>query len=178
MKKNNFMSLGDEGVRESWNKMRVSRPYHQLSYTGFWTQSHDLMVFDRSSLVMYNFNDDSFWDLSVPGNSKHGEFCNVGIYVESLIPSLIDQEQHKRRSKEDLVKKGVDRVLYSSVVYPHNYGFILRTICKDSDPMDALVLMQEPLLPGSFVRARALGLMPMIDQVSTYLSHVLPYLIK
>ncbi|KAK9932637.1 hypothetical protein M0R45_019864 [Rubus argutus] len=58
----------------------------------------------------------------------------------------------------------VDRVLYSSVVYPHNYGFILRTICKDSDPMDALVLMQEPLLPGSFVRARALGLMPMIDQ--------------
>lgn len=34
------------------------------------------------------------------------------------------------------------------------------------------------MLPGSFVRARALGLMPMIDQVSTYLSHVLPYLIR
>ncbi|KAL6220587.1 hypothetical protein ACLB2K_008343 [Fragaria x ananassa] len=58
----------------------------------------------------------------------------------------------------------VDRVLYSSVVYPHNYGFIPRTICEDSDPMDVLVLMQEPVLPGSFVRARALGLMPMIDQ--------------
>ncbi|KAH9614792.1 hypothetical protein KSS87_012526 [Heliosperma pusillum] len=58
----------------------------------------------------------------------------------------------------------VDRVLYSSVVYPHNYGFIPRTLCEDSDPMDVLVLMQEPILPGSFLRARAIGLMPMIDQ--------------
>ncbi|GKU94486.1 hypothetical protein SLEP1_g7983 [Rubroshorea leprosula] len=58
----------------------------------------------------------------------------------------------------------VDRVLYSSVVYPHNYGFIPRTICEDSDPMDVLVLMQEPVLPGSFLRARAVGLMPLIDQ--------------
>ncbi|PPE02195.1 hypothetical protein GOBAR_DD00793 [Gossypium barbadense] len=46
----------------------------------------------------------------------------------------------------------VDRVLYSSVVYPHNYGFIPRTICEDSDPMDVLILMQEPVLPGSFLR--------------------------
>ncbi|KAM7264235.1 hypothetical protein ACFE04_001918 [Oxalis oulophora] len=58
----------------------------------------------------------------------------------------------------------VDRILYSSVVYPHNYGFIPRTICEDSDPMDVLVLMQEPVLPASFLRARAIGLMPMIDQ--------------
>ncbi|KAK8509725.1 hypothetical protein V6N13_093576 [Hibiscus sabdariffa] len=58
----------------------------------------------------------------------------------------------------------VDRVLYSSVVYPHNYGFIPRTLCEDNDPMDCLVIMQEPVLPGCFVRARPLGLMPMIDQ--------------
>lgn len=58
----------------------------------------------------------------------------------------------------------VDRVLYSSVVYPHNYGFIPRTICEDSDPMDVLILMQEPIVPGCFLRARAIGLMPMIDQ--------------
>ncbi|KAL9327792.1 hypothetical protein ACSQ67_002795 [Phaseolus vulgaris] len=64
--------------------------------------------------------------------------------------------------KSGLIK--VDRILYSSVVYPHNYGFIPRTICEDSDPMDVLVLMQEPVLPGSFLRARAIGLMPMIDQ--------------
>ncbi|CAM8924633.1 unnamed protein product [Rhodiola kirilowii] len=58
----------------------------------------------------------------------------------------------------------VDRVLYSSVVYPHNYGFIPRTLCEDGDPMDVLVLMQEPVIPGCFLRAKAIGLMPMIDQ--------------
>ncbi|CAM6105068.1 unnamed protein product [Calypogeia fissa] len=58
----------------------------------------------------------------------------------------------------------VDRVLYSSVVYPQNYGFIPRTLCEDNDPMDVLVLMQEPVLPGCFLRAKAIGLMPMLDQ--------------
>ncbi|CAL9095634.1 unnamed protein product [Musa textilis] len=58
----------------------------------------------------------------------------------------------------------VDRVLYSSVVYPHNYGFIPRTLCEDGDPMDVLILMQEQVVPGCFLRARCIGLMPMIDQ--------------
>lgn len=40
------------------------------------------------------------------------------------------------------VYEQVDRILYSSVVYPHNYGFIPRTLCEDNDPMDVLVLMQ------------------------------------
>ncbi|PIA53004.1 hypothetical protein AQUCO_01000697v1 [Aquilegia coerulea] len=65
--------------------------------------------------------------------------------------------------KTGLIK--VDRVLYSSVVYPHNYGFIPRTLCEDNDPIDVLVIMQEPVLPGCFLRAKAIGLMPMIDQV-------------
>ncbi|XP_031488197.1 soluble inorganic pyrophosphatase 4-like isoform X2 [Nymphaea colorata] len=64
--------------------------------------------------------------------------------------------------KTGLIK--VDRVLYSSVVYPHNYGFIPRTLCEDNDPIDVLIIMQEPVLPGSFLRAKAIGLMPMIDQ--------------
>ncbi|KAF3793499.1 Soluble inorganic pyrophosphatase [Nymphaea thermarum] len=65
---------------------------------------------------------------------------------------------------EEILLVQVDRVLYSSVVYPHNYGFIPRTLCEDNDPMDVLILMQEPVLPGCFLRARAIGLMPMIDQ--------------
>lgn len=36
----------------------------------------------------------------------------------------------------------MDRILYSSVVYPHNYGFIPKTLCEDADPLDVLVLMQ------------------------------------
>jgi hypothetical protein len=42
----------------------------------------------------------------------------------------------------NVVPVQVDRVLYSSVVYPHNYGFIPRTLCDDSDPLDVLVIMQ------------------------------------
>ncbi|KAH9735772.1 Soluble inorganic pyrophosphatase 4 [Citrus sinensis] len=63
-----------------------------------------------------------------------------------------------------MINLQVDRVLYSSVVYPHNYGFIPRTLCEDNDPLDVLIIMQEPVLPGCFLRAKAIGLMPMIDQ--------------
>lgn len=58
----------------------------------------------------------------------------------------------------------VDRVLYSSVVYPANYGFIPQTLGEDHDPLDVLVLMQEPVHPLSIVRARPIGMMTMLDQ--------------
>lgn len=58
----------------------------------------------------------------------------------------------------------VDRILYSSVVYPHNYGFIPKTLCEDADPLDVLVLMQEPVVPMCFLRARPIGVMQMLDQ--------------
>ena len=51
----------------------------------------------------------------------------------------------------------VDRVLYSSVVYPHNYGFMPQTLDEDGDPMDVLVLMQEPVSPFSFLRVKPIG---------------------
>jgi inorganic pyrophosphatase len=51
----------------------------------------------------------------------------------------------------------LDRVLYSSVHYPANYGFIPRTLAGDGDPLDVLVLMQEPVYPLCIVRARAIG---------------------
>lgn len=57
----------------------------------------------------------------------------------------------------------LDRVLYSSVHYPANYGFIPRTFCDDGDPLDALVLGQEPVYPLTIVEARAIGLMRMRD---------------
>ncbi|BBL79473.1 inorganic pyrophosphatase [Rubrobacter xylanophilus] len=58
----------------------------------------------------------------------------------------------------------VDRVLYSSVVYPANYGLIPRTLGEDGDPLDALVLMQEPVHPLSILRARPIGMMLMTDE--------------
>ena len=57
----------------------------------------------------------------------------------------------------------LDRVLYSAVYYPADYGFTPRTYCDDGDPLDALVLGQEPVFPLTIVQARALGVMRMRD---------------
>src|SRR5213592_1892498 len=57
----------------------------------------------------------------------------------------------------------LDRVLYSAVYYPANYGFIPRSFCDDGDPLDALVLGQEPVYPLTIVEARAIGVMRMRD---------------
>lgn len=58
----------------------------------------------------------------------------------------------------------VDRVLYSSVNYPANYGFIPQTLGDDGDPLDVLVLMQEPVFPLSILRGKPIGMMTMLDQ--------------
>ena len=57
----------------------------------------------------------------------------------------------------------LDRVLYSAVHYPANYGFIPQTHGEDDDPLDVLVLMQEPVEPLTIVRARAIGGLRMVD---------------
>jgi inorganic pyrophosphatase len=58
----------------------------------------------------------------------------------------------------------VDRILFSAVHYPANYGFIPRTYCDDGDPLDVLVLCQEPVAPYCMMRARAIGVMQMRDE--------------
>jgi inorganic pyrophosphatase len=57
----------------------------------------------------------------------------------------------------------VDRVLYSAVHYPANYGFVPRTYCADGDPLDVLVLGQDEVAPQVLMRARAIGVMRMRD---------------
>src|SRR5689334_15331630 len=58
----------------------------------------------------------------------------------------------------------LDRVLYSAVHYPADYGFIPQTYCDDGDPLDVLVLAQEPVYPLTIVEARAIGVMRMRDE--------------
>ncbi len=57
----------------------------------------------------------------------------------------------------------VDRILYSAVHYPANYGFVPRTYCPDGDPIDVLVLCREAVVPAVLMRARAIGVMRMRD---------------
>ena len=57
----------------------------------------------------------------------------------------------------------LDRVLYTSTHYPANYGFIPRTFADDGDPLDVLVLCNEPIYPSTLVRCYPIGVITMID---------------
>jgi inorganic pyrophosphatase len=57
----------------------------------------------------------------------------------------------------------VDRIIHSAVFYPANYGFIPQTYAEDNDPLDVLVLCQEAIQPLALIKARAIGVMTMID---------------
>ena len=57
----------------------------------------------------------------------------------------------------------LDRILYSAVYYPANYGFIPQTLAEDGDPLDVLVFCQEPVVPLTIMQARTVGLMTMLD---------------
>ncbi len=63
--------------------------------------------------------------------------------------------------KTGLIK--FDRVLYSPMHYPGDYGFIPQSLWEDGDPFDVLVLTREPLVPGCLVKCRAVGVLDMID---------------
>lgn len=71
------------------------------------------------------------------------------------------------RAKYELDKKSglikLDRVLYSSVYYPANYGFIPQSYCEDKDPLDILILSQIDVVPMCIVPAKILGVMRMLD---------------
>jgi inorganic pyrophosphatase len=58
----------------------------------------------------------------------------------------------------------LDRVLYSAVHYPANYGFLPRTFCEDGDALDILVLSQQPVAPLCIVEARPIGVITMHDE--------------
>ena len=57
----------------------------------------------------------------------------------------------------------LDRVLYTSTVYPANYGFIPRTLAEDDDPLDVLILCGESIYPSTLVRCYPIGVIKMID---------------
>jgi inorganic pyrophosphatase len=57
----------------------------------------------------------------------------------------------------------VDRMLKTAMYYPCNYGYVPHTLCGDGDPVDVLVVLPLPLLPGTVVRGRPLGVLHMKD---------------
>jgi len=87
--------------------------------------------------------------------------------IATAFPVIIEIPKGSKNKYELDKETGLlrlDRVLYSAVHYPADYGFIPRTYCDDGDPLDALVLSQEPVFPLTIVEARAIGVMRMRDE--------------
>ncbi|CAL9508906.1 MULTISPECIES: inorganic diphosphatase [Streptomyces] len=58
----------------------------------------------------------------------------------------------------------LDRRLFTSTAYPTDYGFVENTLGEDGDPLDALVILDEPTFPGCLIRCRAIGMFRMTDE--------------
>ncbi len=95
------------------------------------------------------------WHDVTPGEDLPMEFTAI---IEIPMGSNVKYELDKQTGLLRL-----DRVLYSAVHYPANYGFIPQTLAEDGDALDVLVLCQESVAPLTLVSARAIGLMTMVD---------------
>jgi inorganic pyrophosphatase len=95
------------------------------------------------------------WHDVTPGEHLPLEFDAL---IEIPMGSSVKYELDKRTGLLRL-----DRVLYSAVYYPANYGFIPQTFAEDDDPLDVLVLCQEAVAPMTLVSSRVIGLMTMVD---------------
>jgi len=72
--------------------------------------------------------------------------------------------RNKYEADHDTGAIWLDRMLFTSTRYPEDYGFIPLTLAEDDDPLDAMVLLEEPTFPGCHIRARPLGVFLMTDE--------------
>lgn len=97
-------------------------------------------------------------------NPWHG--VETGSHVPEIVNGIVEIPKASR-AKYELDKQSgllkLDRVLYSSVYYPANYGFIPRTYCEDDDPLDILILSQIDIVPLCIVPSKVIGVMRMLD---------------
>ena len=85
----------------------------------------------------------------------------------STVEAIIEIPRGSRNKYEidhDTGEIRLDRVLYSSVHYPTDYGYIDHTSSADGDPLDIMVLVEEPTFPGCLIRSRAIGMFRMSDE--------------
>ncbi len=86
--------------------------------------------------------------------------------VDTVLVSIEITKGCRNKYEYDVKNKYIrfDRMLFSSVHYPSDYGFIMDTLAEDGDPLDALVLVWEPTFPGCVIESRPVGLFKMWDE--------------
>lgn len=83
----------------------------------------------------------------------------IDVFVEVPMGSKNKYEYDHETGRFEL-----DRMLFSAVHYPGDYGFIPETLAEDGDPLDALVVLGEPTFPGCYIPSRVIGIMYMRDE--------------
>lgn len=101
----------------------------------------------------------NLWHELRPGPNAPESLDVVYVIVEIPKGSRNKYEYHKQAG---IIK--LDRVLYSSLYYPGDYGLIPRTFYDDGDPLDILVMINEPTFPGCVIEVRPIGLFRMLDK--------------
>jgi inorganic pyrophosphatase len=95
-------------------------------------------------------------DLSrIPAQPKPG--------IINVLIEIVGGSKNKYEFDKELGAFALDRVLYSSVKYPYDYGFVPNTLADDGDPLDGMVIIDEPTFPGCVIAARPIGYLEMID---------------
>jgi inorganic pyrophosphatase len=102
--------------------------------------------------------------VNVSVNLWHG--VKIGDETPEIVNVIVEIPQRSQNKYEydkdsNLIK--LDRVLFSPLHYPGDYGLIPQTLAEDGDPLDALVLVNNPTYPGVLIEARPIGLLRMID---------------
>lgn len=95
-------------------------------------------------------------DLSlIPAQPKPG--------IINVLIEIPGGSKNKYEFDKDMNAFALDRVLFASVKYPYDYGFVPNTLADDGDPLDGMVMMDEPTFPGCVIAARPIGMLLMID---------------
>ncbi len=90
---------------------------------------------------------------------KTDKHSHYSVMIEIIKGS---RNKYEYDEKKKVIK--FDRMLFSAVHYPSDYGFFPRTLAHDGDPLDALVLVSEPTFPGCIIDVRPIGLFKMWDE--------------
>ncbi|MEN9568252.1 MAG: inorganic pyrophosphatase [Cyanobacteriota bacterium] len=95
-------------------------------------------------------------DLSlIPAQPKPG--------IINVLIEITGGSKNKYEFDKDMNAFALDRVLFASVKYPYDYGFVPNTLADDGDPLDGMVMMDEPTFPGCVIAARPIGMLLMVD---------------
>ncbi|MGE0629096.1 MAG: inorganic diphosphatase [Hyphomicrobiaceae bacterium] len=84
--------------------------------------------------------------------------------INVVVEVPIGGEPVKYEMDKDSGTLFVDRMLYTAMRYPGNYGFVPKTLSEDGDPIDVLIANQRPLIPGCVINCRPVGVLRMLDE--------------